>query len=141
MNVEEMVSETYALHYVLMNLGFRADDIFVLAADVPNVEPPGRWLVGQLRTQGCELNYTVAPLPTEEVEKLFIEAWQKFAAAQPKMDRKVLDVWVHGSRVWRDKVQILKVLTLKGFDIPSVGAPNPFSFAAMDGFDPFAPPN
>ncbi len=118
--MQKLVHEAYAVHYVLLNLGFLPDDVFAGSANVANWDPPGLCAVVQLRAQGKTFLYTIKALvPGDDVR--FERFWTEFAQAQPAMDRADLDALVQASVAWQTKGAILGVLADKGFAFPAVG--------------------
>ncbi len=116
--MQKLVHETYAAHYVLLNLGFSPDEVFAGTANVRNWDPPGICANVELHAQGKKFIYTLRALvPGDETR--FARFWLDFAAAQPKRDRSELDALVHGSDVWREKAALLVALELKGFIFPA----------------------
>lgn len=119
--MQQVVREAYAFHYVCMNLGFTSDDLFVGTAFIGNWDPPGLCATVELHAQGRKFIYTLCALVPED-DARFVRFWTEFAREQPKRGRGELDRIVHDSHVWKDKGAILGALAGKGFVFPSVGA-------------------
>ena len=119
LEMQKVVHEAYAFHYLAMNLGFTADELFAGCANVINCIPPGLYATVELHAQGLRFIYTLRPLVPGD-DSRFMRFWTEFATSQPKRDRKELDTLVHGSEVWRTKATILAALSVKGFVLPAV---------------------
>lgn len=115
--VQQAVRETYALHFLLMNLGFDPDLIFAGCANVKNAEPPGVYAAVKLMAQGKEFLYWIVRVCPAD-ERRFERAWTEFAQKQPKMDKGDLDRIVVASQVYAQAELITKKLLEKGFFIP-----------------------
>lgn len=121
LEMQNLVHEAYAFHYVCMNLGFSADELFAGTASIQNWDPPGLCGNVELHAQGKRFIYTLRALvPGDDAR--FCRFWTSFAKDQPKRDRKELDAIVHASHVWKNKGTILGALADKGFVFPAVEA-------------------
>ena len=118
--MQKLVHEAYAFHYVCLNLGFSADDLFAGTADIRNWDPPGPCATVELHAQGKKFIYTLRALvPGDDVR--FARFWTEFAREQPNRDHGELDRIVHDSHVWKTKGTILGALSGKGFVFSAVG--------------------
>lgn len=119
LEMQNVVHEVYAAHYVLMNLGFTAEELYAGTASVANWDPPGPCATVELHAQGKVFIYVVRALLPEDTSR-FKRFWTEFARAQPTADRAMLDAVVHHSEVWRCKGALLGALADKGFVFPAV---------------------
>lgn len=115
--VQQVVRETYAVHFLLMNLGFDPDDIFVGNLNLSNAQPPGVHACVKLVAQEKEFIYWIVRVCPAD-ERRFERAWREFARNQPKMDKGVLDRIVVASQVYAQAEEIVRKLLEKGFSIP-----------------------
>lgn len=117
--LRRLISETYATHCVLLNLGFPMEEIFVGAPKVLNGDPPGTYACVILQRGGLQFIYNFAQLAEEDCDE-YLRAWSAFSQVQPSMDSDVLEGMVRGSRVWASKKDLLAALAVKGFAFPAV---------------------
>lgn len=118
-NTEKTVQEAYATIFILMNLGFSAEDIHVGARIIANAEPPGLHSVVVLKSRGKEFIYHQIRLDEDKGEDEFIKAWGKFIEDKGGMSEKQLDELVHTSEAWWKRTELIIALENKGFFISS----------------------
>lgn len=111
------VLETYAAHYILMNIGFDPAEIFVSTPNVLNGAPPGLYASVIVRRGGLEFVMNLVQLPDAAACDRFLAAFHRFAEAQPSMDRRELDRMVRRTDVWRRRTSLVSALLLKGFEL------------------------
>jgi hypothetical protein len=115
------IREAWATWEVLRKLGFAADTIFWEFAKSVNAVPrPGFALHIVLRTQDRVATITCSEsLSTEEARPLF-EAAQRFQAqlVAGDFDEAEMHDVLHSSYVWTNKVDLLAMLSAKGFKWP-----------------------
>ena len=87
--MQNLVHEAYAAHYVIMGMGFTADELFAGALKISNWNPPGLCAVVVLRAQDKQFVYVLRPLARGD-DGRFHEAWTAFAPGE-------LKVFVNGS--------------------------------------------
>jgi hypothetical protein len=114
-----LTRETYAAHYILLNLGFSADDIFVATPCILNARPPGMHAAVILRPGPDQFVIPVAPVREQDREQ-YLEAWREFATAQPKMPRQALDRVVHASHLFAKRAEVVTALARRGIAMPAV---------------------
>lgn len=120
--IDRAVRETYALHYLLLNLGILHEEIFVGASAFSNASPPGIYAHVRVVRGEATFDMWLEPLAGKETDR-YLKAWSTFSHAQPKMDRAVLDRMVEGSRVLHEADTIADILVAKGFSLGgSLGA-------------------
>ena len=131
--MQSLVHEAYAFHYVCMNLGFDSEELFAGTAFIANLgsptpseaggvgnwDPPSLCATVELHAQEKKFIYTLCPLvPGDDAR--FGRFWKEFAAGQPKRDRGELDRIVQATVVWKSKGTVLGALADKGFVFPAV---------------------
>ena len=121
--VTRAVREVYALHHMLLNLGFRNEEMFVGVPYVLDADPPGTYALVKLVRGDKSMTVWLEPLAGKDIDR-FIKAWSEFSHAQPRMNRAELDRMVETSRVRTRYADILAVLVTKGFEFGSEMADN-----------------
>lgn len=89
LTIEQLIKETYATHYLLRNLEFPAEDIFVGVPLVANAETPGRNATVQLRHAGKQFTIILGPIFSDQEENEYINKWTEFAYSQPHQRKMV----------------------------------------------------
>jgi hypothetical protein len=115
-NVETAVKEVYTAHYLLTNLGFEPDNVFVSAQQVLNATPPGLYAICTLKQGDKQFVMYLVQLTPEEGD-LFRDAWAKFCVDKRSMSAEELDALVHSSELYPQRLNVITALGLKGFDI------------------------
>jgi hypothetical protein len=115
--IQQVVREAYALHFLLMNLGFSPDDLWAGTANVANAKPPGVYAVVTLKAQGKEFLYWIARVCPAD-ERRFQRAWVEFAKKQPELSHDLLDRIVITSQVYAQAPEIVTKVLEKGFSVP-----------------------
>lgn len=115
-----LIHETYALHFMLTNVGFEPSEVYVDAPMVANLDPPGRCAVMSVLRDGIRCSIPIWRLSDEEACDRYLDAWRLFAETKPKMAIKQLDRIVHGSVIFTRRVEILTLLVTKGFQLTGV---------------------
>lgn len=110
----EVVRETYAVHYVLFNLGIEPDDIYVSIHRVANAPLPFPYVNVQVKRDGAEWNMWIAPLRTPADERQFRAAWQEFSSNQPSLSTAERDAVVVGTGAVEQVDDIERTLNAKG---------------------------
>lgn len=118
--VERLTHETYAVHCMLLNLGFEKEQIFVGTPLVANADPPGRYAIVAAEREGKRFVMPLYELPAKADRKRFLAAWEAFARAKPTMTKAQLDRILFGSRSYARRVELVTALVLKGFEITGV---------------------
>ena len=119
LDLEHLTRETYAAHCILMNLGFKAADIFVGTPVILNATPPGTHAAIILKPGPAQFVLWLAPVRGDDCER-YVEAWKTFATAQPKMPPRELDRIVRRSDTYAHRRQIVTALVLRGIPLPAV---------------------
>lgn len=119
LEMQALVHEAYAFHFVAMNLGFEADELFAGTAFIANWDPPGLCATVELHAQGKKFIYTLRALVPGD-DSRFARFWTEFAAGQPARSRAELDRIVRATHVWKNKATLLGALCDKGFVLPAV---------------------
>jgi hypothetical protein len=119
LDIEHLTRETYAAHCILMNLGFKADDIFVATPVILNATPPGTHAAIILRPGPEQFVLWLAPVRGPDCER-YIAAWKAFAASQPNVPRHELDRIVRRSDTYAHRRRIVTALVLRGIALPAV---------------------
>lgn len=115
-DLRRLVSEAYAAHVILTNLGYEPEEVQAQLRNVINADPPGQYVCVVLQ-RGQRAFIIHLHQATDEFGKAFEKAWLAFAAAKPKMPHAELDAIVQGSTIWRQKQELLWGLVGKGFEI------------------------
>jgi hypothetical protein len=118
--VERLTHETYAVHCMLLNLGFEKEQIFVGTPMVANMEPPGRYAIVAAERDGKRFVMPLYPVYAREDRKRFLSAWEAFVLGKPKMTKAQLDRILFGSRSYARRVELVTALVLKGFELTGV---------------------
>lgn len=119
LDLEHLTRETYAAHCILMNLGFKAADIFVATPLILNATPPGTHAAVILRPGPAQFVLWLARIQGDDCER-YLEAWTTFATAQPQMPPHELDRIVRRSDTYAHRRQIVTALALRGIPMPAV---------------------
>ncbi len=117
LDLQHLTRETYAAHCILMNLGFRADDIFVATPLIVNAHPPGTHAAVILKPGAGQFVLWMAPVRGQDCER-YLEAWKQFATAQPTMPRRELDRIVERSDMYARRAEIVTALVRRGIALP-----------------------
>jgi hypothetical protein len=118
-DLRRLLTETYATHCVLLNLGFPNEEIFVGALNVLNGDPPGMYACVILRRGGLQFICNFSQLAEEDCDE-YLRAWSAFSQVQPSMDRDTLEQMVRTSSAWAGRSDLLAALAVKGFSFPAV---------------------
>lgn len=114
--MQRVTRETYAAHCILINLGFKSEEIFVATPHVLNAEPPGNYACVIVRREGKQFLLWTQRLKGADCDR-FLDAWQRFAEQQPTMARGELERMVRMSRLWESKAALVQALVQKGFEL------------------------
>jgi hypothetical protein len=115
--VEAAIRECYAMHAIMMQLGYEPDHVFICTQPVLNVIPAGQvCAICRIDRGGKVFNYVIRALNGPEVPE-FERQWRAFAESKPSMPRAELDRIVYGSTIWAKKTELLWALARKGFPI------------------------
>lgn len=122
LTIDQLVRETYAVHHILRNLEFPAEDIYVGTPLVSNAETPGCNVVVQLRHDGKEFTLVLGPLRNDEEEAEYTRKWTEFSYSYTSKSKAELDKLIDDSVIWQNKVSILVGLIRKGFKLPHMSS-------------------
>lgn len=120
--MDEIVRETYAVHYVLWNLGIEPDDIFVSIHRVANAPLPFPYANVMVKRDGREWNMWIAPLRTDAIVRQFEAAWHEFSLRQPSLSQTERDQIIAGCGSLHQVESIRATLEQKGFRTSAWGA-------------------
>ncbi len=115
--IEDLCHECYAAHYILTNLGYEPDEIFVGVQPLLNSNPPLQpHAIVRLERDGRSFVLHLTPMDAEQAAE-FDRAWRAFAEAKPGMLIADLDRIVRRTWVWRERANLLAALVHKGFTL------------------------
>lgn len=113
LSIEELVRETYAVHFVMWNAG--VEDTTTAIRRIANAPVPGAPYVAVLgRRRGIEFLMHIAPVLGEAEQRAFDEAWTGFAARQPRMSSAERDQMVVGTLGLLNRGLLERALRTKG---------------------------
>lgn len=113
MTTDPLFREALAVHEALRRLGFSADDIYIARYRHGEVQM-------HLRTQGLEFTYDCGT--TEMSPEAMLAAWEAAAGEWNKVPPAEIDRALDESFVGQNFVNLLVILKMKGFVLPSVAA-------------------
>ncbi len=112
------VREAWAVFECFRRLGFSADDIFIEVCNTVNAAPaPGLALNVILRTQGRTCTITCSTKLTELAAQDLLAQVRKFLPVTQFPEKRLKEI-LYGSFVWANKVELVTMLSHKGFTFP-----------------------
>lgn len=93
-SVEEIVRDTYAVHFVLSGFGIDADEIYVGAQAISNAEEPGVHATVSVKRGGKTWLMWLHPLRSLGEVRQFEQAWHAFIARRRTLGQDELDGFI-----------------------------------------------
>lgn len=112
--LDQLIVDTYAVHFVLWNLGVTPDEIFVQAALIANAPKPGVHATVTVKRAGKSWVMWLDRLEGNPEILQFEAAWRDFASRQPELSEDAKDALVARSRAIGQMEEIRQGLLAKG---------------------------
>lgn len=118
-DLEKLLAETYATHYILMSLGFSALQLYVNAGYIQSLPVPGEYITVILKGDNeKEFKIWISPVSTSERAAEFIREWAQFIVKRASvMTSEQLREFIMGTEVMKHKMGIIVALTRAGFEL------------------------
>lgn len=119
-DLARLLDELYAAHWILWNVGFTPDELFVGASMVLNAEPPAMHAYLKVQRADGEFVLPVGPALDRKSSKHVLRAWLRFidqARIEREKNAAALERRLRRTIVWDRRVEFLTRLAAKGFHL------------------------